>query len=299
MIIGHRGSRFDGLPENSLSSFKDAVNSGVDVVELDIWLSYDEKVVVHHDETFGRMTNGYCNAKITETSYDQYPLIVNDQEVNLRNQMYTPNEIEKIPLLTDVFDAIPRSIVVNIEFKQNSDLLIQKVLTILNEKKIDKKHGLYWFSLNEDINKKLRRACPEIPTIISIKSMLRILLLHYLGVLPFFPVVEQVFCIKFDEVTIEDIREEKAFRNLPAFMHQVLAYLFAGRPPTVMFSPSLFSHLRRRGLEIWFMGVDQEADIKIAMESGATGILVNRPRWAVSVVDMINNAKYDYSGNFR
>jgi hypothetical protein len=42
--IGHRGSRDEGLPENTIAAFRDAINKGAEVIELDVWLSKDQKV---------------------------------------------------------------------------------------------------------------------------------------------------------------------------------------------------------------------------------------------------------------
>jgi len=47
-IIGHRGAA--GLaPENTLSAFKRACEIGVNAVELDVLMTLDGKIVVHHD----------------------------------------------------------------------------------------------------------------------------------------------------------------------------------------------------------------------------------------------------------
>lgn len=85
--------------------------------------------------------------------------------------------------------------------KQNSDFLISEVHKILiNHKTFDSKN-VFWFSLIEKINKKLRVQDSKIATITSIEGMLRILFLYYIGLLPFFPIYDQVFGITVEEVS--------------------------------------------------------------------------------------------------
>ena len=61
-IYGHRGSMGD-YPENTLLSFKKALEAGAHGIELDIHLSKDGHVVVIHDETLDRTTNGTGRVK--------------------------------------------------------------------------------------------------------------------------------------------------------------------------------------------------------------------------------------------
>ncbi|MFN9351312.1 MAG: glycerophosphodiester phosphodiesterase [Gemmatimonadota bacterium] len=56
-IVGHRGNAAHA-PENTLESFRQAVALGVDALELDVRLSADGEVVVHHDPTVARTTGG-------------------------------------------------------------------------------------------------------------------------------------------------------------------------------------------------------------------------------------------------
>lgn len=61
-LIGHRG--YPALyPENTMLSFQKAIGSGCDGIELDLQLTKDNKVVVIHDQTLGRTTNGKGNVK--------------------------------------------------------------------------------------------------------------------------------------------------------------------------------------------------------------------------------------------
>ena len=50
LLIGHRGypAKF---PENTLAAFEGAVKAGCDMIELDVTLTKDRKVVVIHDDT--------------------------------------------------------------------------------------------------------------------------------------------------------------------------------------------------------------------------------------------------------
>jgi glycerophosphoryl diester phosphodiesterase len=56
-VIGHRGAA--GVkPENTLAGFRYAIGLGVDAVECDVHLTYDGHVIVMHDETVDRTTDG-------------------------------------------------------------------------------------------------------------------------------------------------------------------------------------------------------------------------------------------------
>ncbi|MBI2940296.1 MAG: hypothetical protein HYY04_07620 [Chloroflexi bacterium] len=57
LVIGHRGAA-GSAPENTLVSFERAMEIGVDVVELDVHRSLDNHLVVIHDHTLDRTTNG-------------------------------------------------------------------------------------------------------------------------------------------------------------------------------------------------------------------------------------------------
>ena len=57
LIYGHRGARGEA-PENTLAGFGRALAAGVDRVELDLHLAKDDVLVVIHDETLERTTNG-------------------------------------------------------------------------------------------------------------------------------------------------------------------------------------------------------------------------------------------------
>ncbi|MCD6538748.1 glycerophosphoryl diester phosphodiesterase [Candidatus Bathyarchaeota archaeon] len=67
-VIGHRGAA--GLePENTLRSVRRAIELGVDRVEIDVRVSRDERLVIMHDETVDRTTNGH--GYVSELTFDE------------------------------------------------------------------------------------------------------------------------------------------------------------------------------------------------------------------------------------
>jgi glycerophosphoryl diester phosphodiesterase len=57
LIVAHRGASADA-PENTMEAYRLAVEQGADAIELDVHLSQDGQVVVIHDETVDRTTDG-------------------------------------------------------------------------------------------------------------------------------------------------------------------------------------------------------------------------------------------------
>ena len=55
--IAHRGAS-GTFPENTLSAFRAAIDAGADMCELDVQLTRDGAVVVIHDDTVERTTDG-------------------------------------------------------------------------------------------------------------------------------------------------------------------------------------------------------------------------------------------------
>lgn len=58
VFIAHRGGIVAGVPENTLAAFREAIRQGVHVIEVDLRGTKDGEVVIMHDETVDRTTNG-------------------------------------------------------------------------------------------------------------------------------------------------------------------------------------------------------------------------------------------------
>lgn len=198
--IAHSGCREEGLPENSQAAFAHAINHDADVIECDVWFTADKEVVIFHDESLQEM----CGKpdKVVDVPYAQLPLLntKHNHKQHFACHQYPTDYISKIPTLQQVLDLLPHDKMINIEFKQHSWELIEKVHSTLTHQGFLQRQQVFWFSLEEKINKNLRRADPKIPTIVSIEGMLKVLVSYYVGILPFVEIDDAVFGITLEEV---------------------------------------------------------------------------------------------------
>lgn len=96
--VGHRGCRFLGVPENSLSSFKTAIDYGCQAIELDCRLSADKEIIVIHDDAIARV----CSTP-TSASGKKFISDMTLEEVKaLRYKDW--NTTEMVPTLEEVFN---------------------------------------------------------------------------------------------------------------------------------------------------------------------------------------------------
>lgn len=57
MVVAHRGA-WRLAPENSIAAIEECIEMGVDIVEIDVRKTKDQQLIVMHDGTIDRTTNG-------------------------------------------------------------------------------------------------------------------------------------------------------------------------------------------------------------------------------------------------
>ena len=119
--IGHRGAR-GHEPENTLIGFQKAIDLHVDRIELDVHLSTDGEIMVIHDETLERTTNG--EGRVNQFSLPQLKRLKAEKS-------------QAIPTLTEVLDLIDQKCDVNIELKsfETAEKVILLIEKYISEKK--------------------------------------------------------------------------------------------------------------------------------------------------------------------
>lgn len=116
-IFGHRGAS-GYAPENTLEAFELVARMGADGVELDVHLSRDGELMVAHDETVDRVSDGEG-------------LIIGMTSAELKklhfNRTHPEYEKATIPTLREVFELLkPTGMKINIELK-NSRILYERL----------------------------------------------------------------------------------------------------------------------------------------------------------------------------
>jgi len=110
LVSGHRGESCFGL-ENTMYSFKRALSVGVDMIETDVHMTKDGHLVLIHDESVERTTNG--KGKIKELTLNEIKTL--DATVNAKIDI-SP---EAPPLLCELLDLVKDypKVLLNIELK--------------------------------------------------------------------------------------------------------------------------------------------------------------------------------------
>jgi len=110
-VIAHRG--FSGrAPENTVAAIREAIAIGADMAEIDVTLTADERVVVIHDETLQRTTNGSGN--VGDHSFDEI------RSLDAGSWFAPQFAGEKVPTLGEVLDTTKGRILLNVEIKSEA-----------------------------------------------------------------------------------------------------------------------------------------------------------------------------------
>jgi glycerophosphoryl diester phosphodiesterase len=160
LVIAHRGGRSLG-PENTIYTFKRAVQLGVDVLEMDLQTTGDGALIILHDREVDRTTNSkgpvhnFTLAEIKEldAAYRWSP--ENSRSNPLRNRGIS------IPTLEEVFKAFPDTRM-NIEIKNSQVNTIQDLCRTIRVNGMSEKVLVACF----DAGKlgEFRSVCPEVAT---------------------------------------------------------------------------------------------------------------------------------------
>lgn len=176
MIFAHRGGRSLG-PENTLYTFDKALASGAHVIELDTRLTLDGHLVVIHDDTVDRTTDGIGavnglsleEIKRLDAAFDYSS--DGGRTFPLRNSGVT------VPSLSEVFRRFPH-IAINIELKDDSIVAAETLCRLMPES--GKARKVIVASFHSEVIRHFRGICPDTATAATFWEVFRFTVLSKL-----------------------------------------------------------------------------------------------------------------------
>jgi glycerophosphoryl diester phosphodiesterase len=142
--VGHRGAKAYE-PENTLSSFKRAIELGVDAVELDVRKTKDNKIVVIHNSDVNKTTDG--SGSVSDFTLEEIKKFVTEKG-------------EQIPTLEEVLDFVDKRVKVLVELKETG--IEENVLGLIRQKGL--MDNVIIVSFHEEALRKVRELNDDVAT---------------------------------------------------------------------------------------------------------------------------------------
>ncbi len=155
ILFAHRGD-LAHAPENTLPSFEQALQKGADGVELDAKLTADGHVIVIHDSTVDRTTNG--KGRVASLALDEI------RKLDAGKWFDEKFSGTQVPLLEEVFQTVGKDKLINIELTNYStprDGLVIKVCDLI--KRHNNQKQIIFSSFFPSNLKIAAQTLPEIP----------------------------------------------------------------------------------------------------------------------------------------
>jgi len=177
LVFAHRGG--GGLfPENTLEAFKYSAEMGVDVLELDVHATADGVLVVMHDASVDRTTNG--TGRVNQMTLAEVKKLD-------AGYLFTPDGGKTypyrgkgitIPTLQEIFDAFP-SMTFNVEPKQTEPSVVKPMCEMIRARNMTDK--VIVGSFRQAAIDEFRAECSEVATAATPSEVSEFLALYKIG----------------------------------------------------------------------------------------------------------------------
>ena len=154
LVIAHRGAN-DVAPENTLAAFQAAIDADADGIELDVTRCATGEIVVIHDSTVDRTTNG-------SGPVERMPFFAL-RELDAGSWFGAEFADQRIPLLREVLDLAGHRLRINIEIKgknRRSEGIEEEIAEMIRAHDLEKE--VISSSFNPKALMRMERAAPEL-----------------------------------------------------------------------------------------------------------------------------------------
>lgn len=175
IVLAHRG--FSGrFPENTMLAFEKAAELPIDGLEMDIYATKDDVLVISHDDSVARMTNGdgriqeYTLAELKKLDAGYRFSPDGGQTYPFREQGITiPTMEEVLERFTDLW--------INVDIKQHEPRIVRLFCDLIRRHNAEKQ--LCVGSFSSETVAQFRDACPEVTTLASRSEIFQLYSLHF------------------------------------------------------------------------------------------------------------------------
>lgn len=255
VVLAHRGWR-GYYPENTMLSLDWAAHLPIDGLELDIHSTKDGELVVIHDDTVDRTTNGHGRVQ----DYNLAEL----QKLDA-GHWWTPDEgktysyrgcMLQIPTVEEVFHRFP-NLWINVDIKQESPSIVKPFADLIREYKMERKMCVG--SFNNKTVRAFRKEIPEVVTAGSANEVRRMFVFNKLGTWRLYYGNGQIFQIPEWEKNIHLVTER--------FVRSC--------------------HRRDTAVHVWT--VNEEADMRRLLDLGVDGLVSDYPDRALKLLGRLDD----------
>jgi glycerophosphoryl diester phosphodiesterase len=254
-VIAHRGG--SALrPENTLAAFSHAADLGVDILEMDVRLTSDGAIVVIHDATVDRTTDGVG-------AVEAMPLAkLRELDAGFRfsadggkTYPYRGANV-RIPRLEEVFERFP-AMRMNIEMKSTGETLPRLLCALILKHGMSSKVLIASFPAETMVT--FRKECPEVATSMTVGEARVFLTLHLVGL---------------------------GSAYSPSASALQVPYRFGEYP---LATPAVIQSAQRRNLKTYVWTINDEARMRELVSAGINGIITDRPDLMLKLMRRSNN----------
>ncbi len=246
-VFAHRGGA--GLwPENTLFAFQQAWALGVDVLEMDVHITRDGHVVVIHDDTVDRTTNG--TGRVRDFTLSEIQAL----DAGYR---FTPDEGQtypyrgkgiRVPTLEEVFDAFPNARF-NIEVKPDDPAAASLVAEVIRQRGVEDR--VIVGSFHHEVAQALRRELPHTATFASRQEIMSFW-------------------------AFQALRLPRAWRPVPDTLQVPTSYRVSGRNITVL-TPRFVRAAHSLGVRVDVWTINEPDEMARLLDMGVDGIMTDYP----------------------
>ncbi|PTS83038.1 glycerophosphodiester phosphodiesterase [Pseudomonas sp. HMWF032] len=250
LVIAHRGGK--GLwPENSLFAFERAKDLGVDMLEMDLHLSSDGELVVIHDRTLDRTTNG--EGPVAALSLAQLQALDAGYRWSADGGQSYPYRGQgiRIPRFAEVLQRFPETPKV-IEIKVPDVGMETHVCEALT--KHQQRDKVIVGSFYDRSLQLFREQCPGVATSAGPGSVRLLVALNWVGL---------------------------GSLLSPSYQALQIPESYEGLP---MATPSLFKTASERGLNVQLWTINEQPDMRRLLDLGANALITDYPDRALQVL---------------